>query len=203
LSAVTAFQLDITNNLYANPHSRSPSSAQTEQRILAVRSRILSDLFGLEPSSHADWDVVFTSGATAGARLVAETFPWSSRGGFFYLKQSHTSLVGIRGSALAAGAPAYALDLEDDVSSSLPTDGEVLFAYPAQCNATGRRISLDLCRDIKRTFPHVSVLVDAAAHLATSTLSLASLPLEQAPDFIFCSFYKLFVCPFTHLLSIS
>jgi molybdenum cofactor sulfurtransferase len=167
-----------------------------------VRERILSELFRLPDARHADWDVIFTSGATAGARLIAEAFPWSSQeeggsssGGFFYTKQAHTSLVGIRGAASSAGAPVTALDNEEHALDVLPSnaDSNVLFAYPAQCNATGRRISLDLCRRVKRIFPHVCVLVDAAAYLTTAALPLDALPLDEAPDFVVCSFYKIFV----------
>jgi molybdenum cofactor sulfurtransferase len=68
-----------------------------------------------------------------------------------------------------------------------------LAAYPAQCNATGSRLGLELGRRIKRRFPETAILLDAAAYLSTSVLDLGSVPLEEAPDFVACSFYKIFV----------
>lgn len=68
-----------------------------------------------------------------------------------------------------------------------------LAAYPAQCNATGSRLALELGRRIKRRSPDTAILLDAAAYLSTSVLDLGSVPHDEAPDFVACSFYKIFV----------
>lgn len=209
------FTRDITSTLYANPHSRSTASVQTALAIDRVRSRVLSSLFGLTSGQAKSWDVVFTSGATASLKLVADAFPWQQtpRPCFRYLKQSHTrqvggsnsncngtrhansvcSLVGIRGVARAHRATVEPLDAEEFLNLSPPTGTLTLNAYPAQCNATGSRLGLAFSSEIKRMDPNAVVLCDAAAYLSTSVLDLGSCPTEDAPDFIACSFYKLFV----------
>lgn len=67
-----------------------------------------------------------------------------------------------------------------------------LAAYPAQCNATGSRLGLELGRGIKKRSSDTAILLDAAAYLSTSVLDLGSVPLDEAPDFVACSFYKIF-----------
>ncbi|KAJ6626919.1 pyridoxal phosphate-dependent transferase [Mycena sp. CBHHK59/15] len=187
----------IATTLYSNPHSRSSSSVATSLEIERCRGRILEDLFGLSTSlSKSKWDVIFTSGATASMKLVGDAFPWKAGASRYrYLKQSHTSLVGVRGSALARGAIVDALDV-DDVLESFHNDSQAtLFGYPAQCNATGQRLGLELSRRLKQRHPNVYILLDAAAYLSTAVLELDSIPIEDAPDFIACSFYKLFGYP--------
>ncbi|KAM0792694.1 hypothetical protein ACM66B_002474 [Microbotryomycetes sp. NB124-2] len=209
------FARDVASTLYSNPHSRSTSAQQTNQTIDHTRSRVLHDLFGYSDnitSTHAtDYDVVFTSGATASIKLVADGFNWhkpqtltplgDNYSRFIYLKQSHTSLVGIRGVALARNATVLALDSVEQLLQAVAdvncphAQRHTLVAYPAQCNVTGSRLGTDLCRAIKRLNPSVKVLCDAAAYLSTSTLHIASIPLDEAPDYVACSFYKLFGWP--------
>lgn len=88
-----AFLGDISTTLYSNPHSRSPSSAQTSIAIDRIRSRVLTELFGLSSEDSKEWDVVFTSGATASLKLVGDGFPWQQGARLRYLKQSHTRWV--------------------------------------------------------------------------------------------------------------
>lgn len=199
MSTLHAFTESLAKTLYSNPHSRSTSSLKTSDEIAAVRTRVLGDLFGVATAAtRSRWDVIFTSGATAALKLVAESYPWGQGTGsarYRYLKEAHTSLVGIRGSALEHGADVVAM--EDDeterwLASSVSTERE-LFAYPAQCNATGSRLGCELGQRAKRRDPATSVLVDAAAWLATKPMDVDSIPFEEAPDFIVCSFYKLFV----------
>ncbi|KAJ3159880.1 hypothetical protein HDU88_008404 [Geranomyces variabilis] len=97
-SVVRAHTEDLLSGvLFGNPHSAgSPSSAATQERIDAVRGRVLRYL-NADPEEYA---VVFTSGATAAARIVGESIDWAGdnrEGEFWYLKESHTSVVGIRG----------------------------------------------------------------------------------------------------------
>ncbi|KAK4046850.1 hypothetical protein OIV83_005746 [Microbotryomycetes sp. JL201] len=198
---------DVASALYSNPHSRSTSAQHTRNLVDKVRSRVLNDLFGIDNDrSNCTFDCIFTSGATASMKLVADGFDWSctpsppqdpplstpSSTRFIYFKQSHTSLVGIRGVALARNATVIAVDSVRDLLSAIATESDkrTLVAYPAQCNVTGARLGLDLCRQIKRLNPHAYVLLDAAAYLSTSVLNLTSLSSEDAPDFVACSFYK-------------
>lgn len=199
LSTIRAFTTALSSTLYSNPHSRSTSSRATSDAIADVRRRVLEELFGLQDAKAREgWDVVWTSGATAALKLVAERFPWNGerKGRYRYLKEAHTSLVGVRGVALERRADVEAMDdeeVEEWLENGMGGDGRELFAYPAQCNATGSRLGLELARRAKRRDPGTSVLVDAAAWLATQTLQLDAVPFDEAPDFIVCSMYKLFV----------
>ncbi|KAI5477817.1 Molybdenum cofactor sulfurase [Pseudohyphozyma bogoriensis] len=204
VSTFHAFTRDVSTTLYSNPHSRSPSSTAATAAISNVRRRVMSDVFGLAtPQAQAKWDVVFTSGATGALKLVAESYDWTDRsdgnGGvtYRYVTEVHTSVLGIRGTALERGGAAQAMTLEE-VATWL-SDGKAgardLFAYPAQCNATGKRLGLELCRKIKQRHPACAVLLDAAAYLASTPLDLDSIPTEEAPDFVACSFYKLYGYP--------
>lgn len=198
-SALHSFASALTTTLYANPHSQSPSSTITAIEIDRIRARILHELFGVNQDGAIggnSWDVVFTAGATAALKLVGETFPWNRNARYRYLKEAHTSLVGIRGCALAKGASVESMELSDvdrflrnkDSPNSKQT---TLWGYPAQCNVTGSRIGLQLARALKRQ--NQIVVVDAAAYLSTSVLDLGSVPYDEAPDFIACSFYKIYV----------
>jgi molybdenum cofactor sulfurtransferase len=194
-AAVQSFANALSNTLYANPHSHSPSSSSTTLEIDRVRGRILQVLFGVKNPQNRKWDVIFTAGATAALKLVGEAFPWngpSSR--YRYFKDSHTSLVGIRGCALAKGALVESLELKDIEFGSGEENIETLWAYPAQCNVTGSRLGLGLARELKRR-SNAAVLVDAAGYLSSSVLDLDSIPYEEAPDFVACSFYKIYVRP--------
>ncbi|KAJ7022032.1 molybdenum cofactor sulfurase [Mycena alexandri] len=192
LSTLRTFSEKVATTLYSNPHSRSSSSVATSLEIERCRGRVLEDLFGLEDArSRSQWDVIFTAGATASMKLVGEAFPWQNRSKYCYLKQSHTSLVGVRGCALARGALVAAMDVDEMLEHPQDDSSPPLFAYPAQCNSTGQRLGLGYGRLLKERHPNGLVLLDAAAYLSTAVLDLQSLPIALAPDFIACSFYKI------------
>ncbi|KAG0020071.1 hypothetical protein BGZ80_004835 [Entomortierella chlamydospora] len=105
------FSADLYSNLYANPHSKSPSSQATSARVDSARRKILEHF---KASIHGEWDVIFTANATAGIKLVGEAFPWTRRSSsatasmanetrpaskLMILQEAHTSLVGLRGLA--------------------------------------------------------------------------------------------------------
>lgn len=220
-SSLAAFQDVARRTLLSNPHSRSPASEATTLAIDRVRARLLRDLLGLHDPRHAaEWDVCFTSGATAACRLIAQHFDWQQSrrstgpnresepaSSYAYLASAaHTSLVGIRAAALQAGATVHPLSPAQLVhhaqTTSSPEQEEEegshilghnhLFAYPSQCNATGRCFSLDLCKHIKQASAQNYVVLDAAASLATTSLDLSAhydKP-DVLPDFITWSAYK-------------
>ena len=192
-SILENFSKEVSSQLFSNPHSRSLPSQRTADRIDNVRKRILKQLFGLDAQKSNFWDVVFTSGATDGLKLLSQTFPFSPQNGYAYLKQAHTSLVGIRASALKANANVFPLDLHQVPTWLNTAPPSSLFAYPAQCNVTGQRITLGLCQTVKRKLPECKVLIDGAAQLSTTPIDLSGMDIELAPDFIVCSFYKIFV----------
>ncbi|GAA5843085.1 hypothetical protein JCM5353_000910 [Sporobolomyces roseus] len=211
VTPVQRFATTLASTLYANPHSASTSGAETSLLIEKTRSRVLSELFNV-PSSELDkWDVVFTQGgATRGIQMVGDAWNWKrseeneeGKVGLRYLVESHTSLVGLRGIALSRSASVEShptpssllLAASSRSSSTKPTSTPTLYTYPAQCNATGARLGLDLAKKIKRADAGGVVLVDAAAYCATKVLDLGSVSDEEAPDAIVGSFYKIFGWP--------
>jgi molybdenum cofactor sulfurtransferase len=130
------------------------------------------------------------------------------------LRESHNSIIGLRRFAEEINAKKIQAITEDDFFSvfdnnpehlqtdSIPCDNSSniiynLFAYPAQCNFSGSRFPLTWIRQIKK-FNKINnsktlVLLDAAAYVSTSLLSLAEV--DTSPDFITISFYKMFGYP--------
>ncbi|XP_071489916.1 molybdenum cofactor sulfurase-like [Diadema antillarum] len=126
VSQLDAFQRDLRNNLYGNPHSRSASSSLCSETVDQVRFRILKH-FNTTAEKHT---VIFTSGCTGALKLLAETFDWTGQTGscsagdgstqsdhqngvqckdrqmgtFAYLQDNHTSVIGMREVAHSRGA---------------------------------------------------------------------------------------------------
>ena len=115
------------------------------------------------------YQVVFTSGATAALALLADAFQFgggpAAPGAFVYLQESHTSVLGMRARlasrpvsvmALPAAAAAAVLsgpgdgggepspDPDEDQSAAdcADTCRRGLFAFPAQCNFSGVKYPL-------------------------------------------------------------
>lgn len=123
-SMVNAMAEDLKQNLYGNTHSINPSSMLTEQKVDAVRERVVRYF----NTTLSEYSVIFTSGATAALHLLSETFPWSNSSRFTYLEQSHNSVLGIRELCLHHGGDFCALR-ESEVNVEHPES--------SQCNACG------------------------------------------------------------------
>ena len=188
---------DMLNNLYGNPHSASPSSQLSTNRIEDARLKVLQ-FFNADPE---DFDVVFVANATAGVKLVMDAFR-SNSGGFTYgyHRDSHTSVVGVRENAVSSRCLDDG-DIESFLAGSRPLfEVEVglnLFAYPAQSNLDGRRLPMSWSNAI-REIQHSGgsrfyTLLDASAFVSTSQLDLSNA--SSAPDFTVLSFYKIFGFP--------
>ena len=80
---------DLLKEPLGNPHSQKSTSSKID----SIRLMIL-DYFGI---NNNQYDVIFTSGATASCKLVAESFPFGDNGVFAYPSNAHTSLLGMRG----------------------------------------------------------------------------------------------------------
>ncbi|XP_062286132.1 molybdenum cofactor sulfurase [Scomber scombrus] len=208
-SLVRNYCLDITRNVYGNPHSHSPSSRLTHDTVERVRYRVLQH-FNTTPE---EYSVIFTSGCTAALKLVAESFPWrpqtESEAGsrFAYLTDSHTSVVGIRGLTTGRGVVALPVSPQEvENRAKVETRGEDvichtphLFCYPAQSNFSGRKYPLSHVKGIRarHLYPACDhqgcwfVLLDAASHVSCAPLNLQDCP----ADFIPISFYKMFGFP--------
>lgn len=156
--------------------------------------------------------MIFTAGSTAALKLVAEAFPWVSRGPessgsrFCYLTDSHTSVVGMRKVTAAANVPSTPVRPEDLRWAEEPgaaaggpdCQPPHLFCYPAQSNFSGTRYPLSWIADVQsgRRRPASArgkwfVLLDAASYVSTSPLNLSAHP----ADFVPISFYKIFGFP--------
>ncbi|GAA5872803.1 hypothetical protein JCM3774_006335 [Rhodotorula dairenensis] len=205
---IAALAASIQSQLLSNPHSASTSGIQSALVTDRTRTRVLQDLFDVPDDRLAEWDVVFThGGATQGIKLVGDAWNWSEHSedqehgaALEYLVESHTSLVGLRGYPLAHGRTVRAHRTPSDlllsaVAQSRRAGRSTLYAYPAQCNATGARLGLRYAAQIKRANPDAKVLVDAAAYCSTSVLDLGALPADEAPDFVVASVYKIFGFP--------
>lgn len=178
-----------------NPHSGGHSS-QRAQSILSQGRACILDFCGASP---LEYYVVFTAGATASIKLVGEAFQWTSKSVFAYTLENHTSVVGLRNLAVAAGASARVVDLDSStfpVQLSSDADSSNLFAFPGECNFSGDLYSLRLCHDVRCGLLGPGkwfVLVDAAKLAAGSPIVLSNL--EHPPDFLAISFYKMFGFP--------
>lgn len=195
---------DLSNQLYSNPHSGSPSSKLTTSLIDSTRELVL----GHFETDTSHYDVIFTAGCTAALDLLSNAFPWSQGSLFFYLDDNHTSVVGMREVARKNGARIQCISATDIVTSqrqprplSPPHPPYHLFAYPAQSNFCGCKYPLSWCEDISNGQLVVSgsetshstwwVVLDAAALVSTSPLKLS----PSGPHFVTLSFYKMFGFP--------
>ncbi|RPA97335.1 PLP-dependent transferase [Choiromyces venosus 120613-1] len=215
-SLLTSISADLRENLYGNPHSQNPSSKLSAAKVTAVRLQVLS-LFKADP---AKYDVVFCANTTAGVKLVADAFAGHEREDndkkeeekkrkkfkYRYHKDCHTSLIGPRG--LADSAECFSGDEEVEAWLDSPEEEEQegeeeegdeetlgLFAWPGQSNFSGRRLPIQAWSSKlreKRGRKYYS-LFDAAALVMTSPLDLSDA--DASPDFIVCSFYKMFGYP--------
>ncbi|MCJ1302402.1 hypothetical protein MMC08_005205 [Hypocenomyce scalaris] len=207
-SMIEQFSKDLTSNLFGNPHSASPSSKLSTQRVEDVRARVLR-FFKADPD---DFDVVFVANATGAIKLVADAFrdygldtKSERQCGFWYgyHKDAHTSLVGVRELA-TAGSKCFESDeaVEDwlaelDVSASRNEYGHGLFAYPAQSNLDGHRLPLDWPDRLRKSQNprrrNIYTLLDASSYASTGQLDFSDV--ESSPDFTALSFYKIFGFP--------
>ena len=198
-SLIDAFSADMMSSLFGNPHSASASSQLSTRRIDDVRLRVLR-LFNANPRH---FDLVFTANATAGIKLVVDSFREEEDGFWYgYHKDSHTSLVGARECARAGQ---HCFDSDEEVETWLDDEADKkaidtgrpvrLFAYPAQSNMNGRRLPLSWTGRLRAVSGKSSAysLLDAAAMVSTSPLDLQDAPM--APDFTVLSFNKMFGFP--------
>ncbi|KAJ3448913.1 molybdenum cofactor sulfurase [Anaeramoeba flamelloides] len=215
-SVLTNSYSDLFQNFYANTHSRSQPSLQTNDLIEKFRSKLL-EYFNTESGQYS---VVFTSGTTQALKLVGEAFPFSRNSKFAYLNQNHNSVIGIREYALLKQASFHSLK-EENIQQFIKDEKELgdvnenkdknengqgqgegeeeeeevtfnLFAYPAESNFDGSKYDLNWIKDFQSIKNNDwLVLLDAAAFLPSNKLDLTKYP----ADFVTLSFYKMFGYP--------
>lgn len=172
---------NLSSSIYSNPHT----SKTTEDLVDQVRYKILSHF----NTTTDEYSVVFTGGATASLKLVAETFDFGAAGSFVYLRDNHTSVLGMR--EVVRTKQIKCLERRDLLSDQNFDDVKAnsLFAFPAQCNFNGFKYPLELIKRLqgKSNF----VCLDTASFVGTNHLDVA----KYRPDFVCVSFYKIFGYP--------
>lgn len=172
---------NLTSSIYGNPHT----SKATDDLIDQVRYKILNHF----NTTTDDYSVVFTSGATAALKLVAETFNFNDSASFVYLRDNHTSVLGMR--EVVRTKRIKCLERNEFLNDRNACDvkGQSLFVFPAQCNFNGYKYPLELVNRIQEKCNFVCL--DAASFVGTNYLDLA----KYRPDFVCISFYKIFGYP--------
>ncbi|XP_029711379.1 molybdenum cofactor sulfurase 2 [Aedes albopictus] len=200
-SQIRAIQDLLAQNLFCNPHS----SPMTGNLLQQVRHRLLR-FFNTDASNYS---LVFTSGATASLKLVAESFQFrppdatesDETGAFVYLRDNHTSVLGMR--AIVATGRIDPLEPEDflrHLKVSARGNGRTrpsLLVFPAQNNFNAAKYPLDLIEEVQQNGltgyddERFYVCLDAASYVSTNFLDLS----RYQPDFVCMSFYKIFGYP--------
>ncbi|CCG84389.1 protein of unknown function [Taphrina deformans PYCC 5710] len=172
---------EIQRTLYGNPHTTSPSSVATTNRIAEVRSALLLELFH---DSFYHYDLIFTSGSTAAISLVTQlmTDTYGREWDYQYSINSHTSIIGQR--TRTASWKVFYSPQQLMVTPLRPT----LTSWPGRSNATGK---CEGQHAVLSAHEAHYTLFDASALLPTATLRLD----QDSPDFICLSFYKIFGYP--------
>jgi len=190
---------NLSGELLGNPHSAHSPSMRSMDLIEQSRSSVLS-FFNADP---AEYDVIFTAGATS-AILLLQHFIFES-GELLLLQDNHNSVNGLREIARRQGAvvrysPILGIrSLHEDLTIDdlklrqalmCPrSNGNRLFAYPAKSNYAGTHHSLGWVGFAQQH--GWKVLRAAAAYVANDCLDLSLVK----PDFVPISFYKMFGFP--------
>jgi selenocysteine lyase/cysteine desulfurase len=181
----------LQGRVLGNPHSESgPSLASTDS---LEEARSLTRSFFAAPSS--EYEVVFTANATAAMRILAEAFPFRDGSRLVLTADNHNSVNGLRVSAERRRAAVTYVPLDENLRGVDPQPWLMraaqpsLFAFPAQSNFSGVRHPLRWVAEAQARGYHV--LLDAAAYVPSSALSLTDVP----ADFVAISFYKMFGYP--------
>ncbi|XP_049945847.1 molybdenum cofactor sulfurase 3 [Schistocerca serialis cubense] len=208
-SQIKAVQEDLLSNVYGNPHSLSTCSRYCTDVVDQVRFRVLQH-YNANPD---EYSVIFTSGATAALKLVAESFVWGEdgqAGTFTYLQDNHTSVLGMRELAASRGASVTCISQEEAFSVFSKTNREIhetevpssnsLFVYPAQSNFCGVRYPLSWVESVHRgslnKLPGIRSTGSSKWFCLLDAAAMPSLDLSHvAPDFVSVSFYKMFGYP--------
>jgi selenocysteine lyase/cysteine desulfurase len=181
----------LSAGVFGNPHSQSVASQASTDALHEARTLTLQ-LFEADAD---EYDVIFTANASSAIRILAEAFPFGRRSRLVMTADNHNSVNGLRVTAGQHGATVAYVPLDRDLRSRDPgpqlslTAGPSLFAFPAQSNFSGVRHPLPWVSQARSRGYHV--LLDAAAFVGTSHLSLSKIP----ADFVAVSYYKLFGYP--------
>jgi len=185
----------LNSQVFGNPHSASPSSTETTQRVESARAAVLTYF-----NAAGEYTAVFTLNASGAIKLVAEAYPFGPGSSLLMTADNHNSVNGMREFARAKGArvdyaPLTRPDLRIDAAAMAARLAQAepghnhLLAFPAQSNFSGVKHPLTLIGQAQAAGWHV--LLDAAAFAPTNRLDLRAVQ----PDFVTISFYKMFGYP--------
>jgi selenocysteine lyase/cysteine desulfurase len=181
----------LQHSVFGNPHSENAPSRASTEATEEARTHTLQ-FFGADPR---EYDVVFAANASGAMRILAEAFPFGAGSRLVLTADNHNSVNGLRVPAVERGADVHYVPLDAQLRAVDPRPwlrraiAPSLFAYPAQSNFSGVRHPLDWVKTARAQGYHV--LLDAAAYVSSSPLSLADVP----ADFVAVSYYKLFGYP--------
>ncbi|KAK4230291.1 molybdenum cofactor sulfurase [Podospora fimiseda] len=153
----------LTSQLYGNPHSINPSSQASTHEVNSTRSRILSHL----NASPDEYVVIFTQNATGAAKLVGESYPFTSNQRLVLTADNHNSINGIRVMAAAKGTKTTYIPLE---TPSLRLDTKKVLSALSSSSPSSKTQSL-FKRVISGCIPHRSLppLISSSSSSTTSS----------------------------------
>ncbi|PSN40230.1 Molybdenum cofactor sulfurase [Blattella germanica] len=187
-SQIEAVAHDLCENVYGNPHALNTTKS----------FNWIGD--DVAPSKNGKVESKFNGVTYTGAP-----------GKFMYLKDNHTSVLGMRELAKNSGAEIECLPhaevfniFNEDYLESKPASchqGNSLFIYPAQCNFSGVKYPLSWISKVQNGILNGRrkdgkqskwfCFLDAASFVSTNPLDLSKIQ----PDFVCMSFYKMFGYP--------
>ena len=185
---------DLMSNVYCNPHTSGNfgSIRDVNENVREMRHLILRHF----NTTDQEYKIIFTSGATASCKLLAECFPLSSNDStFMYLDECHTSVVGMRelsNNFKVVNEKNVDFELFSDTKTSIN-----LFAFPAMSNFCGKKFPYKKWNELSKSGTSNEnhqiwyTLLDAASYVSTNHVDLQ----ESQPDFVCISFYKIFGYP--------
>jgi selenocysteine lyase/cysteine desulfurase len=188
--------LELSDNVFGNPHSNNPTSQAMTERVERARASVL-EFFNASPQ---EYFAIFTPNASGALKHAGESYPFEPDGRYLLTFDNHNSVNGIREFARARGAaityaPVTPPELLVDRKRLAAAFGQArrgagnLFAFPAQSNFSGVQHPLDLIDEAHAA--GWDVLLDAAAFVPTNRLDLG----RWKPDLVALSFYKMFGYP--------
>ncbi len=192
---VKAHRLLLEQGVFGNPHSENSPSAASTSVIEKARELVLRFV----DADPAMYTVIFTANASAAAKIIAESYPFTTGSALVLSADNHNSINGIREYARRAGAAVTYLPLHEDLTLHDPRPLLIqaastyresrLFAFPAQSNFSG--VQHPLCFTNAAQHLGYDVLLDAAAFAPSNQLSLR----HTMPEYVTLSLYKVFGYP--------
>ncbi|EST05078.1 Aminotransferase, class V/Cysteine desulfurase [Kalmanozyma brasiliensis GHG001] len=186
-SLLTTHLHHLRSSVLGNPHSTSPAALLSSASADEARAAVL-EFFHADPTVY---DVVWTANASAGVKIVGETYNWSGRR-VVLPRDAHNSINSLARRAEAHGGSFEFVDYDGD---SIPrgayietlTKGEDkgMVFFTGQSNITGAKLDLTLLQQAKSLGWDVGL--DAAALAPSTRISLR----DHRVDFMVVSLYKI------------